>query len=119
MDFIPALCNVFSSLAILSATLGVKVFLCFPISVCMIFLYSSELHLSHAGLVYILAGFGANLLIWVVISTLMRVWSEVFIASNGMIETTTCTNRRFSTNKCLSVYWVRRYYNVVHLYIKS
>jgi hypothetical protein len=35
----------------------------------MIFLYSSELHLSHAGLVYILADFGANLLIWVVIST--------------------------------------------------
>jgi hypothetical protein len=34
----------------------------------MIFLYSSELHLSHAGLVYILADFGANLLIWVVIS---------------------------------------------------
>jgi hypothetical protein len=29
----------------------------------MIFLYSSELHLSHAGLVYILADFGANLLI--------------------------------------------------------
>jgi hypothetical protein len=43
----------------------------------MIFLYSSELHLSHAGLVYILADFCANLLIWVVISTLMRVWSEV------------------------------------------
>jgi hypothetical protein len=40
------------------------------------FLYSSELHLSHAGLVYILADFGANLLIWVVISTLIRVWKQ-------------------------------------------
>jgi ABC-type transport system involved in multi-copper enzyme maturation permease subunit len=51
--------------AILSATLSFIVFFGFLISVCMIFLYSSELHLSHAGLVYILADFGANLLIWV------------------------------------------------------
>jgi hypothetical protein len=54
----------------LSATLSFIVFFCFLISVCMIFLYSSELHLSHAGLVYILADFGANLLIWVVRSLL-------------------------------------------------
>jgi hypothetical protein len=49
IDFLPALCYVFSSVAILSATLRFIVFFSFLIS--------------------------ANLLIWVVISTLMRVWS--------------------------------------------
>jgi hypothetical protein len=50
-------------------------------------------------LVYILADFGANLLIWVVISTLIRVWSEVFIASNGMIETLGCRFKVFPLNR--------------------